>query len=205
MEEKILFEVKTHRFITVIQSIFIVTLIGAIGLCTLWFYNDLHGLDWMYEHKHDEYCATTFDDQILFEEKDYLAVKDKYSSFHEFVEAEYAKLPDKEYHDEFIDCDILIFGSVEAAIDNFYDEYGTPLLYYIIDCMVVIAISAIPFILLILLKSQRSKFVVTENNIYGKKGHKKFDISFSDIIEITKKGKGIIIKTENSQLKLSSI
>ena len=65
--------------------------------------------------------------------------------------------------------------SIEAAIENFYDEYGTPLSDYISDCMVVIAISIIPFILVFLLKIQRSKFIVTENTIKGKKGYKKFD------------------------------
>ena len=204
MEEKILFKEKTHKFLTVMQTILVVALIGAIGLCTLWFYNNLHGLDWMYEHKHDELCVITFEDATLFEEKDYLAVKDKYSSFHEFIESEYAKLPEKEYHDQYIDCDILVFGSVEAARENFYDEYGTPLSDYVSDCMVVIAVSIIPFILLILLKSQRSKFIVTENTIKGKKGYKKFDIAFSDIKRITQKGKRITIQTENKNLELSS-
>lgn len=51
----------------------------------------------------------------------------------------------------------------------------------------------------------KCKFSVTENNIYGKKGHKKFDISFNDIIEIRKIGKGIIIKAENKELKLSPL
>ena len=205
MEEKILFKEKTHKFLTFIQVVFIVALVGAIGLCTLWFNNNLHGLDWMYEHEHDEYCVTTFDDQFVFEEADYLAVKDKYSSFHEFIEVEYAKLPDKDYHDQYIDCEILIYGSVDAAIDNFYDQYGTPLSDYINDCGVVLLVAIIPFGLLALLKSKRSKFVVTENTINGKKGYKKFNIAFSDIKRITQKGKCITIETENKKLKLSSL
>lgn len=206
MEEKILFKVKTHKFILFFRLMVILFLMGAISLCTVWFYEELHGLDWMYEHKHDEYCAQTFDDELLFKEGDYLATNDQYHSFHEFIEVEYAKLPDKEYHDEYIDCDILVYGGVDAAIDYIYSEYDTPLEDYIYNCANCLMIALIPYILIILpIKSQRSKFVVTEYNLHGKKGCRKFNISFTDIIEITQKGKSITIKTEKKKLKLSSL
>lgn len=53
--------------------------------------------------------------------------------------------------------------------------------------------------------STKCKFSVTEKNIYGKKGFKKFDIAFIDIIAITQKRKGVIINTENNKLKLSPL
>lgn len=53
--------------------------------------------------------------------------------------------------------------------------------------------------------STKCKFSVTENNIYGKKGSKKFDIAFIDIVAISQKGKGIIINAENNKLKLSPL
>ena len=49
------------------------------------------------------------------------------------------------------------------------------------------------------------KFSVSENNVYGKKGNKKFNISFKDITEISLKGKTIIIQTESIKLKLSPL
>lgn len=51
----------------------------------------------------------------------------------------------------------------------------------------------------------KSKFSVSENSIYGKKGHKKFHISFGDITALSKEGNGIVIKTEKEQLKLSPL
>lgn len=205
MEEKVLFKVKSHKFVTVIAWIFIVAFVGAIALCTYYYYNDLHGLDWKYDHQHTEKCVITFDDVTLFTKEDYLAVKDKYPSYHAFVEDQYPKLIDKSYHDQYIDCDILKYGSVEAANNKFYEEYGTPLSHYINDCMVVVVASLIPLILIIILKSKQSKFVVTESNIYGKKGYKKFNISYDDIIDIEQKANKIIIKISNKVLKLSAL
>lgn len=60
-------------------------------------------------------------------------------------------------------------------------------------------------LLIIYICLTRCKYFITETNIYGKKGYKKFDITFSDIIEITQKGKSLTLKTENSQLKLSPL
>ena len=43
----------------------------------------------------------------------------------------------------------------------------------------------------------KTKFYITKTNIYGRNCFKKFNIAFDDIIETTKKGNSIIIKTEN--------
>ena len=51
----------------------------------------------------------------------------------------------------------------------------------------------------------KTKFHITETNIYGKKCFKKFNIARDDIIETTKKGNSIIILTNNSRLKLSPV
>ena len=61
------------------------------------------------------------------------------------------------------------------------------------------------FIIFILGANKKIKVIVTENNIYGKKGRKNFDIYFKDIIEIKKKGKNLIIETEDTEIKLSSL
>ena len=51
----------------------------------------------------------------------------------------------------------------------------------------------------------KTKFYITETNIYGKNCFKKFNIAFDDIFETNKKGNSIIILTNNSKLKLSSV
>ena len=51
----------------------------------------------------------------------------------------------------------------------------------------------------------KSKFHITETNIYGRNCFKKFNIAFDDIIETTKKGNSIIIETKHKKLKLSPV
>ena len=51
----------------------------------------------------------------------------------------------------------------------------------------------------------KSKFYITKTNIYGRNCFKKFNIAFDDIIETTKKGNSIIIKTANKKIKLQSL
>lgn len=71
-----------------------------------------------------------------------------------------------------------------------------PIVY--ITCSIIILIC-------VLIHLTRYKFYITETNIYGKNRYKKFNVAFSDIIEITQKDKGIVIKTADKKIKLSSL
>ena len=97
----------------------------------------------------------------------------------------------------YYDCD----NAFEALIQMFgtYDYILYQFIGVSIICLLIIAIT------IIYICSTKCKFNVTENNICGKKGSKKFVISYSDIKEIAIKGKGIIIRTENQQFKISPL
>lgn len=200
MEDKVLFRGKMNIFISVIQFIPVLFLVISISFCTLEFYDNSHALDWKYDHEHDEWCTQTFDDAFLFEEEDYLAVRDEYSSFHEFIEVQYANLPDKEYHDYYIDCDILRHGSADALIDYYFEADVLP--DFISNCIVCVVISMGLGIFAIMLNRFKCKLSLTEKAIFVKKGFKKFDIPFENITELYKKDLCITIKTENENLKL---
>lgn len=78
--------------------------------------------------------------------------------------------------------------------------------YWLFDVIVVTSICLVIVVICICcICLTRCKFNVTPNNIYGKKGAKKFDIAFKDIVELTQKRKGIIIKTADKKLNVSPL
>lgn len=116
------------------------------------------------------------------------------------------------------DPELLTFLKTTEGVDTTNCEYNKYTSAY--DCFInelfdddslfefIIITSVCLFIILVSVYCiclSKCKFSVTENNIYGKKGSKKFDIAFSDIVEIMQKGKSIIIKTDKKKLKLSPL
>ena len=100
-----------------------------------------------------------------------------------------------------INCE---YNNFDNVFDCFLHElFNSDLLFLFI----VISSACILIILLSIYCIYLTKciFSVTENNIYGKKGFKKFDIAFIDIVAITQKRKCIIINTKNNKLKLSPL
>ncbi|MBE6787209.1 MAG: hypothetical protein E7537_02555 [Ruminococcaceae bacterium] len=209
MEEKILFEVKTHKFLPFIK----ITLVLFVAILVAYYVKELYDCSHFYDdHIHDSSCVGKVDeiDDLIFTEKDYETKRDEYSTFSEYIEGEYKKNKYKyissigniENNMIYTNCEVLEYGSISSANRSFflghYDEWA---FQWIIWGSIILAL----LIILSIATIQKCNYIVTENTIKGKKGIKKFDISFSEIIEITKKGKVIIIKTEKKKLKLSTL
>ena len=88
-------------------------------------------------------------------------------------------------------------AEVLADVQN--EWFEETLLWY---CQISTIIIAVMIAVSLLLKLAKQKYFVTEQRIYGKKGYKKFDVSFDDILSIKKESKEITIKTEDKILNL---
>lgn len=153
------------------------------------------------------YDYTMYKTHIFYDEHDY----DCYN--------EIGKEVYKEYDGDPYDPELVILLEKTEGVDITNCEYDNYTNYFdylthssvydsddiifliIVTSIFLLAISAFVYFIYL----TKYKFSVNENNIYGKNGYKKFDISFNDITEISLKGKTIIIKTENIKLKLSPL
>lgn len=202
MEEKILFKEKTHKFVLVLKII----LVLIVVLCGLKLYDSA---TYYNGHVHDMECVGGIDNYgdsntgDLFTEEDYQEKSDNYATVNDYVIGEYNKnkygfmYEGREVKLE-PRCTVLEYGSIVAAnSENFNDDLEYIFIYFIIILF--------PLIPVCIISRKRSEFVVTENSIYGKKGHKNFNISYNEVIDITQEGKGIILETKNEKLKLSSL
>lgn len=189
MEEKILFKEKTRKLITAIQIVIILLGIFMMAVCVA----DTVESQIRYSHRHDFGCVYDKDGN-LFTEGDYQSKSSKYSSVHAYIEGEYKK---HGYDDGIVeDCGLIWCDNLEQAQK---EELEDCLLFYIPMSIVIIAVM---IAVSLLLKLAKQKYFVTEQRIYGKKGYKKFDVSFDDILSIKKENKEITIKTEDKILKL---
>ena len=89
---------------------------------------------------------------------------------------------------------------VDLLSDIQSDWFEETLLFCIQIWTIVIAVM---IAVSLLLKLAKQKYFVEAERIYGKKGYKKFDISFKEILEMKKYDKTVIIKTEKTTVALS--
>lgn len=191
MEEKILFKEKTHKFITTVQIAIILLGIFMITVCVV----DIVESQIRYSHRHDFGCVYDKNETILFTKGDYQSKSSQYSSVHDYIEGEY-----KKHNGEGIveDCDLIWCDNLEQVQK---EQLEDDLIFYIPMSIIIVAVM---ISISLLLKLAKQKYFVTEQRIYGKKGYKKFDISFGDILSIKKENKKITIKTEDKILNLSA-
>ena len=180
MEEKVLFKGKTS-FNKLIAFIMILAFIIGIG-SFLWS-----------QFPPENYSY--FESHVLYEQHN----AECYDEVGKGIYSEYSQDPDLTFileqngsypiNCKWEDNDFLYF------YDFLHLKYPT---FLIIGSMIVLVCILISFLI-------RYKFYITQTNVYGKNCFKKFNIALADIIEVTQKGKGIIILTENSRLKLSPL
>lgn len=97
-------------------------------------------------------------------------------------------------------CQYYFESTFDYCIDALVDSPNDEMTFFVIATSIFLLIVSL---CIFCICRGKCKFHVSENSIYGKKGHKKFHISFDDITKVSKEGNGIILKTENGQLKLS--
>ncbi|MBR6502835.1 MAG: hypothetical protein IKT42_05275 [Clostridia bacterium] len=191
MNEGILFKGKSQKSVTVVQIIAILFVVLVIASTFITIIGD----QLYYSHQHTFGCAHDESDNIVFTEKDYNSKKSEYASVHDYMEGEYKKYKNTNDFAITRDCE-LIGNLVEMRNNATWDALETYVPIWVISVVALIAF-------LFLIKLAKQKYFVEAERIYGKKGYKKFDISFKEILEMKKYDKTVIIKTEKTTVALS--
>ena len=193
MKEEILFKGKSRKLVTVVQTLFILLFVAIMAITVAVIIDNQNYCS----HRHAFYCANDESENVLFTEQDYNSKKSEYSSVHDYMQGEYQKHKNSSEIAITCECDFFVMGDLEKLSEEYLEsdlELFTP-----IWAIAIVALVAFLF----LIKLAKQKYFVEAERIYGKKGYKKFDISFKEILEMKKYDKKVMIKTEKAEVELS--